>query len=92
MGKSRVCGGVCHKAKGPKCRCWCGGVFHGAGSAGRRAEFAAAFGLEKVPNTEQAFLEVIGQPDFWGEAAVADEWRRRIKGEAGVDGCLPAPL
>ena len=36
MGKTRVCGAACHKAKGNKCRCWCGGVFHGSGALDAR--------------------------------------------------------
>ena len=28
-GRVRTCSGTCHKAKGPKCACICGGKYHG---------------------------------------------------------------
>ena len=34
MGKVRRCDWRCHTAKGPRCRCWCGGAFHGVNGAG----------------------------------------------------------
>jgi len=34
MGKVRRCNWRCHRAKGTRCRCWCGGAFHGANGAG----------------------------------------------------------
>ena len=38
MGKVRRCDKRCHNAKGLRCRCWCGGFFHGsAGVANRQA-------------------------------------------------------
>jgi hypothetical protein len=38
VGKVRRCDKRCHNAKGPRCRCWCGGFFHGsAGAANRQA-------------------------------------------------------
>ena len=40
MGKIRRCSSRCHSAKGTRCRCWCGGFFHGkngAGTANRQA-------------------------------------------------------
>ena len=27
----------CHNAKRPRCRCWCGGFFHGSAGAANRA-------------------------------------------------------
>jgi hypothetical protein len=36
----RRCDRRCHNAKGTRCRCWCGGTFHGAGGAGNRAALA----------------------------------------------------
>jgi len=38
MGRVRTCGSRCHNAKGSRCKCWCGGFFHGsAGAANREA-------------------------------------------------------
>jgi len=38
MGRIRKCNWRCHRAKGTRCRCWCGGCFHGsAGAANRQA-------------------------------------------------------
>ena len=38
MGRTRRCDSRCHRAKGVRCRCWCGGFFHGsAGAANREA-------------------------------------------------------
>lgn len=36
MGKVRRCDRRCHEAKGTRCRCWCGGFFHGAGGTDNR--------------------------------------------------------
>jgi len=36
MGKVRRCDRRCHEAKGTRCRCFCGGFFHGAGGAANR--------------------------------------------------------
>lgn len=36
-GTSRRCDATCHDAKGGKCGCICGGVFHGIGSDGAKA-------------------------------------------------------
>jgi hypothetical protein len=38
MGRVRRCDRRCHEAKGTRCRCWCGGFFHGAGGAANRAD------------------------------------------------------
>ncbi|MDD5537781.1 MAG: hypothetical protein PHF12_02305 [Candidatus Omnitrophica bacterium] len=40
MGKVRRCDKHCHSAKGIRCKCWCGGFFHGSGGAGNRAALA----------------------------------------------------
>ena len=38
MSKVRRCDKRCHNAKRPRCRCWCGGAFHGsAGTVNRQA-------------------------------------------------------
>lgn len=78
MAKHQVCGGQCHNAKCAKCRCWCGGVFHGAAGELARQTFVAAFGVDKVPAMEAGFLELIGQPDLFTDPTVTDEWRSRI--------------
>jgi hypothetical protein len=78
MGKTRVCGGTCHKAKGAKCRCWCGGVFHGAGGQLTREVFTRELGLERVPNTEREFQIATGQRDLFSDANIGDRWRAAI--------------
>ena len=37
MTKVRHCDKRCHNAKRPRCRCWCGGAFHGSAGAANRA-------------------------------------------------------
>jgi len=37
MSKVRRCDKRCHQAKGARCRCWCGGAFHGSAGAANRA-------------------------------------------------------
>jgi hypothetical protein len=72
----RICGKRCHDAKCRSCRCWCGGMFHGAGGAEARASFASTFDVDKVPTMERDFLAITGQPSlFDGDPAVHDEWR-----------------
>ena len=44
MGRTRVCGKICHDAEGPDCHCWCGGLFHGSKGKAAREAFAAEFG------------------------------------------------
>ena len=34
MGRVRRCDSRCHNAKGKRCRCFCGGFFHGVNGAG----------------------------------------------------------
>ncbi len=36
MGRTRRCDSRCHHAKGTRCKCWCGGFFHGAAGAVNR--------------------------------------------------------
>jgi len=36
MGKVRKCNVRCHTARGKRCKCWCGGAFHGANGADNR--------------------------------------------------------
>jgi len=40
MGKVRRCDKRCHTAKGTRCKCWCGGFFHGSAGAANRAALA----------------------------------------------------
>ncbi len=37
MGKVRRCDKRCHNARRPRCRCWCGGFFHGSAGTANRA-------------------------------------------------------
>ena len=37
MGKVRRCNERCHNAKGTRCKCWCGGAFHGSAGVENRA-------------------------------------------------------
>jgi len=46
MGKVRHCGKRCHEAKGTRCKCWCGGFFHGTGGSINRS--ALVSGLTRV--------------------------------------------
>jgi len=75
MGKTRVCGGTCHNAKGAKCRCWCGGVFHGSAGKENRDAFARQFGVEVLPTTERLFQEQTAQGDLFAKADAGEQWR-----------------
>jgi hypothetical protein len=85
--RPRLCGATCHNARGAKCRCWCGGLFHGPGGEENRAAFRSAFGVDTVPTTERGFLEATGQPDlFSGGLGAGDECRpRRADAVRGPD-------
>ena len=48
MGKVRRCDSRCHNAKGTRCRCWCGGTFHGKDGAGAANREALASGITEV--------------------------------------------
>jgi len=52
-GSVRTCGKPCHKAKHPKCVCWCGGIFHGEAGADARDAFVEAFGDKLNEDPEQ---------------------------------------
>lgn len=69
MGRVRRCDRRCHQAKGIRCRCWCGGAFHGsAGAANRVAvqegitEILEHHGFKQGETAyiEQLPLEVVG--------------------------------
>jgi hypothetical protein len=77
MGTVRSCDARCHKARGPACSCWCGGVFHGAGGESARDAFVKEFGAE--PADEKTF-EKITDPDLWGtKAGARDRWRSAVQ-------------
>jgi len=62
MTKVRRCDRRCHNARGPRCRCWCGGLFHGSAGAVNRAALA------------QGMTEVLSQTGFKeGEAAYIEQ-------------------
>src|SRR6267142_709202 len=79
VGKTRVCGGTCHKAKGAKCRCWCGGVLHGGAGASAREAFAREFGLEEIPTTEAKFAEETSQQNLFAGRDSGERWRLAIQ-------------
>jgi hypothetical protein len=53
MARIRKCDALCHNAKGTRCRCWCGGFFHGKDGAG-------AANRQALKNAERNFLEQHG--------------------------------
>ena len=48
MGKVRTCSSRCHSAKGSRCRCWCGGFFHGKDGAGAANRETLAQGMTEL--------------------------------------------
>jgi len=78
MGKTRVCGGTCHKAKRPKCRCWRGGLFHGTAGKHAREAFVREFDVANPPTTEQAFNDECGQPSLFGDGSSGQRWRAAV--------------
>lgn len=80
MPKTRICGKQCHNAKTKKCRCWCGGTFHGSEGEAARATFATSFSLSKLPTTEAAF-KALTQPrlfDGLDGGVPRGSWRDRV--------------
>ena len=62
MGKVRRCDKRCHTAKGTRCRCWCGGFFHGSAGSANRAALA------------QGMTELLAQNGFkQGETAYIEQ-------------------
>lgn len=57
MGTMRSCDARCHKAKGPACSCWCGGVFHGGAGESARQAFRETF-MAEIPSTEDEARQV----------------------------------
>lgn len=58
----RRCDARCHNAKGPACKCICGGALHGIGS---RAAMEKRFDL-----TDKEILENCRELTIWGELHV----------------------
>ena len=71
MGRTKRCGSRCHNAKGSRCRCWCGGFFHGKNGAGAANREALA------QNTAQV-LEQAGFKE--GETAYIEQKRLPLEG------------
>lgn len=46
MGRARVCGKICHRARRHMCKCWCGGLFHGKNGEAAREAFAKEWGSD----------------------------------------------
>ena len=78
MGTVRVCGKTCHAAKRAKCRCWCGGLFHGAAGKEARDAFAREFAVDELPTTEQQFRDQTEQGDLFAEVGAGDRWRAAV--------------
>lgn len=54
------CDARCHNAKGLKCECWCGGVFHGKAGEPAREAFCESFDSD-VPSDFERFTEALTQ-------------------------------
>jgi hypothetical protein len=62
MGKVRRCDCRCHNAKGTRCRCWCGGMFHGsAGAENRAALVEGLIKMEDQPGYKEGEVAYIEQ-------------------------------
>ena len=64
MSKLKRCDSRCHQAKGTKCRCWCGGFFHGrnGGAAINRAALAGGMiEIAKLPGYKKMETKYIEQ-------------------------------
>ncbi|GAI62515.1 unnamed protein product [marine sediment metagenome] len=57
MGKIRRCSSRCHSAKGTRCRCWCGGFFHGKDGAGAANREALAQAVSEELLKQHGFKE-----------------------------------
>ncbi len=57
MGKVRRCDSRCHRAKGTRCKCFCGGAFHGTAGAINR-EALSRFADD--PALQEEFLKAHG--------------------------------
>ncbi len=65
MGKVRRCDKRCHTAKGTRCKCWCGGFFHGsAGTASRAALAQGATELLEEHGFKKDETAYIGQEEL----------------------------
>lgn len=52
MSRARTCGERCHAAQGKRCKCWCGGVFHGTQGADARKLVREKLGMELTTEGE----------------------------------------
>jgi hypothetical protein len=79
MRRIRRCDSRCHKAKSPRCKCWCGGAFHGEKGAANRESFVQAVeqGMEEQLLTEHGFKK--------GETAYIEQAKLDL-GEGGKRG------
>ena len=75
MGKTRICGKRCHNALHGKCRCWCGGTFHGTAGLDARLAFCGELIVDKLPTTEEKF-NTLTQPSLFGPKGT--DWRDRV--------------
>lgn len=48
MGRVRRCDSQCHRAKGKRCICWCGGRYHGQNGTGAVHRQELFDGIEKL--------------------------------------------
>lgn len=73
MSRVRRCDSRCHRAQGNRCKCWCGGFYHGsAGVVNREALVQAA--------TEADRLEILGRQGFKeGETAYIEQKELSLK-------------
>lgn len=70
MGRVRRCDSRCHNARGRRCRCWCGGYFHGsAGSANREALVNGLLNLDEQAGFRQGETAYIEQQRMLLEVA-----------------------
>lgn len=59
MSRVRRCDDRCHEALGSRCKCWCGGFYHGASGSDNRGELdkAVQFLDEHGGGTGHIYLE-----------------------------------
>ncbi len=65
MEKVRRCDSRCHRAKGTRCECFCGGALHGtAGAANRQAITMGLASIEALPNFKEGKTKFIYQQEL----------------------------
>ena len=68
MARVRRCNSRCHNAKRPRCRCWCGGFFHGVNEVSNRAL------LNGLSDNPRALAKLLQEHSFKkGETAYIDQ-------------------